>query len=494
MLGLALFFALALDTLPGPGLEGASACSSSCRTPCPPWSRRSCGATSTAPTSARSPRSRARSGFGTPDFLSPENILGSMMNIVTWEFIGYNMIIMYAALRSIPSELYEAAEIDGAGQFRLAWSVKIPAIRPAIMLTVIFSIIGSFQLFAEPSLLDAHRAERDHELVHAELLRLQPRVHQPGAQLRGRHRVPPRNRDRGDLVHRPARIRTKRAPRDEGAVMTATETRTLVDRRRPTGRRRGRAATTTRRGGAACCSPCCSGCACSTSCSRCGGCSSRRRRTTPRCSRRSACGSAATSRSGRTCRRCSPSATASSRAGCSTPSCTRSARRSARRCSPTMAGYAFAKYEFPGKKVLFSATLGAVMIPLTALALPTYLLFSQAGLTDTPWAVIIPSLVSPFGVYLMRVYAADAIPDTPHRGGARRRRRRVPHLLAGGTAAARAGPRHGVPVLAGRDVEQLLPAADHAEQLRPVPDHGGSRAAAGGGVSRAAARRRCSRR
>ena len=77
-----------------------------------------------------------------------------------------------------------------------------------------------------------------------------------------------------------------------------------------------------------------------------------------------------------------------------------------------MAGYAFAKYDFPGKKVLFSATLGAIMIPLTALALPTYLLFARAGLTDTPWAVIIPSLVSPFGVYLMRVYAADAIPDT----------------------------------------------------------------------------------
>lgn len=77
----------------------------------------------------------------------------------------------------------------------------------------------------------------------------------------------------------------------------------------------------------------------------------------------------------------------------------------------TMAGYAFAKYDFPGSRALFSLTLGAVMIPLTALALPTYLLFSSAGLTDTPWAVIIPSLVSPFGVYLMRVYAADAIPD-----------------------------------------------------------------------------------
>jgi multiple sugar transport system permease protein len=77
----------------------------------------------------------------------------------------------------------------------------------------------------------------------------------------------------------------------------------------------------------------------------------------------------------------------------------------------TMAGYAFAKYDFPGSKLLFSVTLGAIMIPLTALALPTYLLFSSAGLTDTPWAIIIPSLVSPFGVYLMRVYAADAIPN-----------------------------------------------------------------------------------
>lgn len=77
----------------------------------------------------------------------------------------------------------------------------------------------------------------------------------------------------------------------------------------------------------------------------------------------------------------------------------------------TMAGYAFAKYDFPGSKLLFSVTLGAIMIPLTALALPTYLLFSSAGLTDTPWAIIIPSLVTPFGVYLMRVYAADAIPN-----------------------------------------------------------------------------------
>ncbi|WP_243065213.1 carbohydrate ABC transporter permease [Humibacter sp. RRB41] len=92
-------------------------------------------------------------GLQAPDLLSPQNILGSTMNIVCWEFIGYNMIILYAALRAVPEDIYEAAEIDGAGQFRVAWSIKLPAIRQALLLTLIFSIIGSFQLFNEPNLL-----------------------------------------------------------------------------------------------------------------------------------------------------------------------------------------------------------------------------------------------------------------------------------------------------------------------------------------------------
>jgi multiple sugar transport system permease protein len=92
-------------------------------------------------------------GLPAPNLLSESTVLFSIMNIITWAYVGYNMIIMYSALRSIPAELYEAAEIDGASQWRLAWSVKIPMIRPAIMLTVIFSIIGSFQIFNEPSLL-----------------------------------------------------------------------------------------------------------------------------------------------------------------------------------------------------------------------------------------------------------------------------------------------------------------------------------------------------
>lgn len=92
-------------------------------------------------------------GVAPPDLLSADAVLFSIMNIVTWAFVGYNMVIMYAALRSIPHELYEAAEIDGASPWRIAWSIKIPAIRPAILLTVIFSVIGSFQIFSEPSLL-----------------------------------------------------------------------------------------------------------------------------------------------------------------------------------------------------------------------------------------------------------------------------------------------------------------------------------------------------
>ncbi|MFE2933219.1 carbohydrate ABC transporter permease [Streptomyces sp. NPDC059278] len=75
-----------------------------------------------------------------------------------------------------------------------------------------------------------------------------------------------------------------------------------------------------------------------------------------------------------------------------------------------LGGYALAKYDFPGRKAVFAVVLGAVAIPGTALAVPTFLMFSNMGLTDTPWAVIIPSLISPFGLYLMWVFAAEAVP------------------------------------------------------------------------------------
>ncbi|MER5513003.1 carbohydrate ABC transporter permease [Streptomyces sp. NPDC002766] len=77
----------------------------------------------------------------------------------------------------------------------------------------------------------------------------------------------------------------------------------------------------------------------------------------------------------------------------------------------TLAGYAFAKYRFPGRNLLFSSLLGAIMVPATALAIPTYLLLSKVELTNTMWAVILPSLLNPFGVYLVRVYVQESLPD-----------------------------------------------------------------------------------
>src|SRR5215217_1926402 len=77
----------------------------------------------------------------------------------------------------------------------------------------------------------------------------------------------------------------------------------------------------------------------------------------------------------------------------------------------TIAGYAFAKFRFPGSTLWFAVILGSIMVPQTALVIPTYLLLSKIALVDTPLAVILPSLVSPFGVYLMRVYAEQSVPD-----------------------------------------------------------------------------------
>ncbi|MDT0446533.1 carbohydrate ABC transporter permease [Streptomyces johnsoniae] len=94
-------------------------------------------------------------GTDLPDPLSPDLILAAIGNIVTWEFVGYNMLIFYSALRVIPHSLYEAAEIDGAGQWRVITAIKLPAIRGALVIATIFSIIGTFQLFNEPSILQS---------------------------------------------------------------------------------------------------------------------------------------------------------------------------------------------------------------------------------------------------------------------------------------------------------------------------------------------------
>jgi multiple sugar transport system permease protein len=86
-------------------------------------------------------------------FLSGNLVLWSIANIVTWVYIGYNMLIIYSSLLSIPTEIYEAAKLDGANNWQVAWQIKIPLVIPAIILTAIFSIIGTLQLLAEPQTL-----------------------------------------------------------------------------------------------------------------------------------------------------------------------------------------------------------------------------------------------------------------------------------------------------------------------------------------------------
>jgi multiple sugar transport system permease protein len=92
-------------------------------------------------------------GITLPEPLGANLALASIGNIVTWEFVGYNMLIFYSALRVVPASLYESAEIDGAGPLRIITAIKLPAIRGALVIATIFSVIGSFQLFNEPAIM-----------------------------------------------------------------------------------------------------------------------------------------------------------------------------------------------------------------------------------------------------------------------------------------------------------------------------------------------------
>ena len=84
---------------------------------------------------------------------SPKWTLVSIAVMATWTYAGYNMLIFYSSLKAIPMELYEAAEIDGASGSKIVWYIKLPAIKGSLIIAFIFSIIGSFQLFNEPTIL-----------------------------------------------------------------------------------------------------------------------------------------------------------------------------------------------------------------------------------------------------------------------------------------------------------------------------------------------------
>jgi multiple sugar transport system permease protein len=88
-----------------------------------------------------------------PQFLAPGTVMWSLVNVVIWSVTGVNMIIIFSSLQTVPREMYEAARIDGANELRLALQIKVPMIMPAVLLTTLFSIIGTLQLFNEPMTL-----------------------------------------------------------------------------------------------------------------------------------------------------------------------------------------------------------------------------------------------------------------------------------------------------------------------------------------------------
>lgn len=92
-------------------------------------------------------------GLPPPSFLDSSSIFGSLANIGVWGALGFNMIILYSALRGIPGEIYDAARIDGCGEPAIALRIKIPLIVPGLVLTGLFSLIGTLQVFSEPTTL-----------------------------------------------------------------------------------------------------------------------------------------------------------------------------------------------------------------------------------------------------------------------------------------------------------------------------------------------------
>ncbi|MEV0612267.1 sugar ABC transporter permease [Nonomuraea sp. NPDC050404] len=92
-------------------------------------------------------------GLGEIPFLGSGAIYPSLANIAIWGGVGFNMIIIYTSLRGIPAELSDAARIDGASEWRIAWHVKIPLVAPALVLTGLFALIGTLQVYGEPTTL-----------------------------------------------------------------------------------------------------------------------------------------------------------------------------------------------------------------------------------------------------------------------------------------------------------------------------------------------------
>ena len=93
------------------------------------------------------------------NFYGGELIWVSIGNLMAWSGIGFNMLIVYSALRSVDANVYDAARIDGASEWRIAWSIKVPLVRRSLVLTTVLSIIGTLQIFSDTMLFKSMAPE-----------------------------------------------------------------------------------------------------------------------------------------------------------------------------------------------------------------------------------------------------------------------------------------------------------------------------------------------
>ena len=346
-------------------------------------------------------------GAQAPFLLDPDHVFGGLMNVVTWQWAGYYMIIIYAALQGIDSSIYEAARMDGANAWQIAFRIKVPMVSSALLLILVFALIGTLQFFTEPQILRPLSNGTitpdftPNIYAFSQAFAYAKFNYASAISLRSRHR----------RLHLPftsscSSLASAGASSHEHSTARRAGRRLLRSTREPAAAAQER--------------------------------STRPALPVPRRPRRLLPDPDLVARSWPAPRTRSglftgtngalwfdqtfalfanlegtvhPQRAASTCDGWATRSFYAVTAGVGATVLAVLAGYGFAKFRFPGRRLLLASLLGSVMVPLTALVIPTFMLFSNVNLTDTMWAVILPSLLNPFGVYLMRVYAADAVPD-----------------------------------------------------------------------------------
>ena len=364
-------------------------------------------------------------GFANTNFLWPHLIFPSLIVIVIWEWTGYNMVILYTALKSVPRELIEAAVLDRTPMWKIVLKVKLPMVRPAIVLLAFLNVIGALQLFTEPIIL-AYSPAAISNYYTPVLYLYNTAIGGPAVQpRRGRCRAVWHHHCR-DLSRVPYRPEPERRIRVTATTIDIETSRSSTRRRSSKRAQRAPAAPV----------------------------SDREAETSP-----SALWPEEGDGDARHLARVlfavftlipiawivinstkTQSNIFSSRSGSGSPRRSSSSITShllfqdvdgdgtyiqwlgntalyaglggvGATALSTFAGYGFARFHFRGSKALFYFVIAALLVPIAAITLPLYFVYAKVGLINSIWGMVLPSMVSPVGVYLMKVFIDASVPQ-----------------------------------------------------------------------------------